>query len=169
MRRDRLDSSGGRARTGGEHLVDVLEGAGLVHGSPRSPLPRERPPARPPPEDLEGGARAAAEPIRWDSYGGEEVAAGCPSRARREVEEEEGIVGEVVVGCVTCRFGVHRYPVVVNWQIGLTTRLRQMIQPAPLSVGPSYTCFVGLVWVVLNAGPQAHQRVQRNILLFLEN
>uniref|UniRef100_A0A0E0N6G6 Uncharacterized protein n=1 Tax=Oryza rufipogon TaxID=4529 RepID=A0A0E0N6G6_ORYRU len=86
-------------------------GAGLVHGSPRSPLPRERPPARPPPEDLEGGARAAAEPIRWDSYGGEEVAAGCPSRARREVEEE-GIVGEVVVGCVTCRFGVHRYPVV---------------------------------------------------------
>jgi hypothetical protein len=76
-------------RTGGEHLVDVLEGAGLVHLRQRSP---QRPPA--PGRIWEEGER--------DEKGADPVRTGRPGERRRRRDflsraPGGGIVGGVVV------------------------------------------------------------------------
>lgn len=76
VRNHRFDSSGGK-RTRGEHLVDVLEGAGLVHFSGEISAPRAR--ARRIWRGLEGSGRGGA--VRR-SRSGRARAAGCPSGGR---------------------------------------------------------------------------------------
>lgn len=82
------ESNSSGARTGGEHLVDVLEGAGLVHVGQRS-----RCPERPLPEDLERSSRRiwkkGGDPVGTRAIG-ERGGAGAGLPLARAGEEMEG-------------------------------------------------------------------------------